>query len=50
MQALECLLLRDGQWKIQDASKLVPGDVVQIRIGDRVPADMRVAELKSVSL
>ena len=50
MQALECLLLRDGQWKTHDASKLVPGDVVQIRIGDRVPADMRVAELKSVSL
>jgi len=28
----------------------VPGDVVQVKIGDRVPADLRIAELKSVSL
>lgn len=28
----------------------MPGDVVEVRIGDRVPADLRIAELKSVSL
>jgi Ca2+-transporting ATPase len=50
MQAVDCRLLRDGQWKITDAVNLVPGDIVEVRIGDRVPADMRVAQLKSVSL
>lgn len=50
MQAVECHLLRDGVWSVQDSKNLVPGDVVQVKIGDRVPADLRIAELKSVSL
>lgn len=50
MQAVECRLLRDGQWTIKDSVNLVPGDVVEVRMGDRVPADLRVVELKSVSL
>lgn len=50
MQAVECMLLRDGAWSIQDSKNLVPGDIVEVRIGDRVPADLRIAELKSVSL
>jgi magnesium-transporting ATPase (P-type) len=43
MQAVECKLLRDGEWSVQDSKNLVPGDVVEVKIGDRVPADMRVA-------
>lgn len=50
MQAVECLVLRDGVLKQSDAVNLVPGDIVEVRIGDRIPADMRVAELKSVSI
>lgn len=50
MQAVECLVLRDGILKKSDAVNLVPGDIVEVRIGDRIPADMRVSELKSVSL
>ena len=50
MQAVECRLLRDGVWNIKGALNLVPGDIVEVRIGDRVPADLRIAELKSVSL
>jgi Ca2+-transporting ATPase len=50
MQAIECRLLRDGKWNLQDSVNLVPGDIVEVRIGDRVPADLRVAELKSISL
>jgi len=50
MQAVECKLLRDGVWTIQDSKNLVPGDVVEVNIGDRVPADLRVVHLNSISL
>ncbi len=32
-------VLRDGRWKEIDIRDLVPGDVIQLRIGDLVPAD-----------
>lgn len=32
-------VLRDGAWTDVDASELVPGDIIQIAEGDRVPAD-----------
>lgn len=50
MQAVECKLLRDGVCNIHDSKSLVPGDIVEVNIGDRVPADLRVCELKSPSL
>lgn len=50
MQALECKVLRDGKWKIMDSKFLVPGDIVEVHLGDKNPADIRCAELKSVSL
>ncbi|HEV2386122.1 MAG TPA: plasma-membrane proton-efflux P-type ATPase [Candidatus Acidoferrales bacterium] len=37
-------VLRDGRWQLIAASALVPGDYVHIRMGDLVPADLRVAE------
>ena len=43
MQAVECKLLRDREWTIEDSKNLVPGDVVEVKVGDRVPADVRVA-------
>lgn len=33
---------RDGDWKDTPAGELVPGDVVRLRAGDRVPADIRL--------
>jgi Ca2+-transporting ATPase len=50
MQAIACTVLRDGKWSEMDSVNLVPGDIVKVRIGDRVPADLRVAQLQSVSL
>jgi H+-transporting ATPase len=36
--------LRDGAWTLVPARELVPGDVVHVRIGDFVPADMEIAD------
>jgi len=41
--ALKARVLRDGQWQTVAAKTLVPGDVVSIRMGDVIPADMRLA-------
>ncbi len=35
-------VVRDGQERRIDASHLVPGDVVRLALGDRVPADLRM--------
>ena len=35
-------VLRDGQWQILPARDLVPDDVIRIRQGDVVPADIRL--------
>ncbi|KDP28449.1 hypothetical protein JCGZ_14220 [Jatropha curcas] len=44
-------VLRDGYWVPNlPARELVPGDIVELRAGDKVPADMRVAALKTSTL
>jgi H+-transporting ATPase len=35
---------RDGQWSTIPARELVPGDLVRVRAGDLLPADVRVVE------
>ncbi|ACX72731.1 plasma-membrane proton-efflux P-type ATPase [Methanocaldococcus vulcanius M7] len=42
--ALNARVLRDGKWQVIPAKELVPGDVVRIRIGDIVPADIILVE------
>ncbi|KAH7572555.1 hypothetical protein JRO89_XS04G0274400 [Xanthoceras sorbifolium] len=37
-------VLRDGKWSEQEASILVPGDIISIKLGDIVPADARLLE------
>lgn len=37
-------VLRDGRWSEQDASILVPGDVVSVKLGDIIPADARLLD------
>ncbi|XP_070575589.1 calcium-transporting ATPase type 2C member 1-like isoform X2 [Ptychodera flava] len=39
-----CHCIRDGQLQDFLARSLVPGDIVQLSVGDRVPADMRLLE------
>ena len=35
---------RDGQWQTVPAAKLVPGDLVRLRVGDVVPADIDLTD------
>jgi H+-transporting ATPase len=35
---------RDGKWSVIQARELVPGDLVRVRIGDFVPADIRIVD------
>jgi len=37
-----CTVLRGGRKKIIPAERLVPGDIILLRAGDRVPADVRL--------
>ena len=37
-------VLRDGAWRTVPAEQLVPGDVVHVRAGDLVPADLQLFE------
>jgi sodium/potassium-transporting ATPase subunit alpha len=45
MVAPSCLVKRNGKWSSMDSTTLVPGDVVRIGVGDRVPADMRIIKV-----
>ncbi|KAG1144605.1 hypothetical protein G6F37_003695 [Rhizopus arrhizus] len=40
--APECKVKRDGKWQTMEASSLVPGDMISIKLGDIVPADARL--------
>ena len=44
MLSPRCRAVRDGEEREIDASELVPGDIVLLEIGDRVPADLRLIE------
>jgi len=41
-------VLRDGRRQEVDAAQLVPGDIVFLAAGDRVPADLRLIEVKNL--
>ena len=48
--ALKAKVLRDGKWAEIEAMEIVPGDVVRIKIGDIVPADLKLTEGDYVSI
>ena len=41
---------RDGRCQIIPAEQLVPGDVVQLESGDKVPADIRLTQTKGLQI
>jgi H+-transporting ATPase len=42
--ALKARVKRDGAWTEVDATDLVPGDVIRLRLGDVIPADTKLAD------
>lgn len=44
MLSVHANVCRDGNWQHLPAEQLVPGDLVKIRSGDRVPADLRLLD------
>jgi Ca2+-transporting ATPase len=45
MISLKATVLRDGQERDIDASEVVPGDVLLLDTGDKIPADARLLEI-----
>jgi Mg2+-importing ATPase len=44
----ESVVVRDGQPARVDVTELVPGDVLELRLGDIVPADVRLLEVSGL--
>ena len=42
--ALDAIVLRDGDFKTIAAKELVPGDVIKLKIGDIIPADVMLMD------
>ncbi|HEY4521494.1 MAG TPA: cation-transporting P-type ATPase [Candidatus Paceibacterota bacterium] len=43
---LEARVVRDSKEALIDASEIVPGDIIALRAGDKVPADGRILQVK----
>jgi potassium/sodium efflux P-type ATPase len=50
MLAPLAVALRDGQRTSMSATELVPGDVVMLEGGDKVPADLRLCRVKNLQI
>ncbi|UCH78949.1 MAG: HAD-IC family P-type ATPase, partial [Candidatus Coatesbacteria bacterium] len=44
LAAPKATLVRDGRERVIDSREVVPGDVVRLRAGDKIPADLRLLE------
>jgi len=42
--ALKARVLRDGKWQEKPSGKLVPGDIARLRLGDIIPADVKLID------
>lgn len=50
MLSPEATVLREGQRRVVEAEALVPGDIVLLQSGDKVPADLRLLNAKNLRI
>lgn len=50
MLALKASVLRDGARRVVDGAALVPGDIVLLEPGDKVPADLRLLNVNGLQI
>src|SRR6476619_2004035 len=50
MLSAEAMAVREGNTRMIPAEELVPGDVVLLQSGDKVPADIRLCEVKNLRI
>src|SRR5580700_5562447 len=48
MLSAEARTVRDGETRLIPAEELVPGDVVLLESGDKIPADLRLVDVKNL--
>ncbi len=48
--ALKSRALRDGNWQQINAKELVPGDIIRLRLGDIIPADVKLFDGEYLSV
>jgi magnesium-transporting ATPase (P-type) len=48
MLTLQATVLRDGRRMVVPAESLVPGDIVFLHSGDKIPADLRLIQVKNL--
>ena len=48
MLTLQAMVRRDGKHFLMPAEQLVPGDIVTLESGDKVPADLRLLQVKNL--
>jgi len=48
MLTLQAMVRRDGKHFLMPAEQLVPGDIVSLESGDKVPADLRLLQVKNL--
>ena len=46
----QTMCLRMGQWALVNSADIVPGDVISLTVGTRVPGDARVVQMNATSL
>ena len=48
--AVKVRVLRDSQWQWVDSTLLVPEDVVELSVGDVIPADLNIQEARNLTV
>ncbi len=50
MLSLQAVVIREGHRQEISAEQLVPGDIVELKSGDKVPADVRLFKIKNLQV